>query len=178
MKNLQVVIALVVTATLMRFLPHAPNFTPVIALAIFSGAFVANKGQAIAITLASMVLSDLFLGFHSTMTVVYVSLALIVLLSSVLQKTSLVRDRKFSLKGIATLLGFSVFSSLLFFVFTNFGVWVLQDMYPKTPAGLMLCYIEGLPFLSATVTSSVFYSLVLFAACLKFESRQAKLQAC
>ncbi len=178
MKNLQVVIALVITASLMRLLPHAPNFTPIIALAIFSGALVPNKGIAIAVTLGSMVLSDLFLGLHSTMTVVYLSLVLIVLLSSVLQKTSLIKDHKLSLKGIAALLGVSVFSSVVFFMLSNFGVWALQEMYPKTLDGLVLCYVAALPFFPATITSAVFYSSVLFAVCFKFEGKLAKLQAC
>lgn len=178
MKNLQVVIALVITASLMRLLPHAPNFTPIIALAIFSGALVPNKGVAIAITLGSMILSDMFLGLHTTMTVVYVSLVLIVLLSSFLQKTSLVKDRKFSLKSFATLVGVSVFSSVVFFLFTNFGVWVLQDLYPKTVSGLMLCYTAALPFFPATITSAVFYSVVLFGVCFRFENKLVKLQAC
>ena len=178
MKNLQVIIVLVISTSLMRLLPHAPNFTPVIALAIFSGAMIPNKSLAVALTLAAMFLSDLFLGLHSTMTVVYVSLILIVLLSSLLQKTSLLADRKLSLKSLASLLGFSVFSSLVFFLFTNFGVWVLQDMYPKTMSGLMLCYVAALPFLNATITSTVFYSVVLFAVCFRFESKQAKLQTC
>lgn len=58
---------------------------------------------------------------------------------------------------IASLLG-----SGLFFLVTNFGVWVCLETYPKTSAGLMECYGAGLPFLRNGLLGDLFYAGLLF----------------
>ena len=52
----------------------------------------------------------------------------------------------------------AVFSSLIFFVITNFAVWLVWDFYPKTFDGLILCYVAGLPFLRNTLMSTILYT--------------------
>ena len=72
--------------------------------------------------------------------------------------------------GLVTLVG-----SLQFFLVSNFGVWLLYDMYPKTWEGLVTCYLAALPFygheavarfefLMATVTSDLLFVALLFGA--------------
>ena len=48
----------------LRFLPHAPNFTPLGALAIFGGAYL-SKRYALILPLLCLVLSDMVIGFHN-----------------------------------------------------------------------------------------------------------------
>jgi len=44
-----------------------------------------------------------------------------------------------------------------FFVWTNFGVWLLGSMYPKTLQGLILSYINALPFLRMQAISTLVF---------------------
>ena len=64
---------IIILAIITRFIPHMPNFAPITALAIFSGANLGWK-KAAGITLAVRFISDVFLGFFSwpLMVAVYV----------------------------------------------------------------------------------------------------------
>ena len=66
---------------LSRIIPHPPNFTPVIAMAIFMPYLTSNLYSAILVPLSAMFVSDLYLGFHSSMFWVYGSILLITTLS-------------------------------------------------------------------------------------------------
>ena len=70
-------------AAALRLVPHPPNFSPIDAIALFSGAYVGRKWLAFAAPLGALLLSDLLLGFYSGMLFQYVSVALIVLLAMV-----------------------------------------------------------------------------------------------
>ena len=61
---------------------------------------------------------------------------------------------RFSLRlGLMTIV-----SSLLFFLITNFSVWLIYDYYPKTFEGLLLCYTMGIPFVKNTILSTMIYT--------------------
>ena len=47
----------------------------------------------------------------------------------------------------AAALGVGVGGSLWFFAWTNFGVWLMDGLYPATLDGLLASYVAGLPFL-------------------------------
>ncbi|MEM1009466.1 MAG: DUF6580 family putative transport protein, partial [Myxococcota bacterium] len=55
-------------------------------------------------------------------------------------------------------------SSVGFFVITNFAVWFSGKMYPKTWAGLMLCYEMAIPFFRNTVQGDFLFSSIFFGA--------------
>jgi hypothetical protein len=57
-----------------------PNVAPITALAIFAGLFFEKKYMAFIIPAAVMLISDFFIGFHSTMWGVYGAFALIALI--------------------------------------------------------------------------------------------------
>src|SRR5215472_7531509 len=77
-RNRFVVLAgMVLMAAFARLVPHPPNFTPVAALALFSGANFGSKRAAFLVPLAGLFLSDLVLGFYTITPVVYGSFALI-----------------------------------------------------------------------------------------------------
>jgi len=71
-------ISLILILLFSRFMPHPPNFTPIIAVAIMSGYFFRNILLSIAILLISMFISDFFIGFYKNMFFIYFSLSLIV----------------------------------------------------------------------------------------------------
>jgi hypothetical protein len=51
-----------------------------------------------------------------------------------------------------TLLG-----SVLFFLITNFAVWVFTPLYERTSAGLVQCFYMALPFFRNTLAGDIFY---------------------
>lgn len=144
--------AMVLTAAASRLIPHPPNFTPIAAIALFGGAQFSSKRAAFLAPLAGLLLSDLVLGFYRISPVVYGSFALTVCLGFWMR-------RHRSVQRIA--LG-TVASAILFFVLTNFGVWVLGDLYPKTPGGLLGCYVAAIPFARNTLLGDLTYSALLF----------------
>jgi hypothetical protein len=146
------VLAAIVAAAAFRLVPHFPNFTPIGAMALFGGAYFGKRGLAFVAPIAAMLLSDAIIGFHSGIVFVYASVALIALLGQIaLSRPTVLRV------GAAALA-----SSVLFFVITNFGTWLLSGMYPMTLSGLAACYVAAIPFFQNTVAGDLFYSALLF----------------
>lgn len=156
----------ILVVALTRVLPHPVNFTPVIALALFGGAKFRSTKTALLVVCGAMFISDMIIGFHSTMLATYLSLFVLVALGAVSRNA-------IDEKPLPTLSILSLFSPLVYFAITNFGVWLLQDMYPKTAAGLLLCYEMAIPFLQNSVLSSVFFGALLFGSFVLLESRAA-----
>ena len=144
--------ALIAGVVLIRFLPHPPNFVPIAAMALFGAAFFSDKRIAFLIPLSAMLLSDLILGFHSTMLFVYLSFASIVGIGFLLRKRV----------NFFTVTGASLGASTLFYLVTNFGSWLGNPMYPQTLEGLFASYMAGIPFFHYTVAGDLFFCGVLF----------------
>ncbi len=146
-----------VWAGLFRLVPHWPNFTPVGGLGLFAGARL-RLWQAFAVPLVVMALSDLLLwGVFDKKPFnpwVYACVAVNVLLGRWLLK----KGRLWRVPVV------SLIASLLFFVVTNFGVWVGADglLYQRTLAGLGVCYADALPFAIGTVAGDLAYSALFF----------------
>jgi len=154
--NILFAFVLIVFAALSRLIPHAPNFTPVISTALFAGAYL-GKRLAFLVPVAAMLLSDVLIGFYgfASMAFIYGSLLMIVILGTAMKgRTSPLRIGALSLAG-----------AVLFFVVTNFGVWVIPNsFYPKTLSGLFECFVMAIPFFGNTVLSALIYSAVIFGA--------------
>jgi hypothetical protein len=139
-------------AAVLRLVPHPPNFTPIGAMALFGGAYLGRRGLAFAAPLGALLLSDLALGFYPEVIFVYLGVALTVLIGWALSKRRTVVS-----VGAAALA-----SSLVFFLVTNFGVWLVMDYYPKTFSGLAACYVAAIPFFQNSVAGDLFYAALLF----------------
>src|SRR5215470_9035620 len=131
------VTGIVIAAASSRVVPHPPNVAPIAAMALFGGAYAANRKLAYLLPLAALLLSDLVLGFTvygSTLLrsqpVVYACIV------GTAAMGRLIRDRR-SVLQIGTV---AVASSMLFYVVTNFAVWAAGTIYPLTWAGLTTCY--------------------------------------
>lgn len=155
------VLTLIVAAGAMRLIPHWPNFTPIAAMALFGGVYMTRKYLAFIIPLAAMFLSDLILGFHSSMIAVYVAFAATVGIGILVS-----RSPRFFHIALA-----SVGSTMLFFLITNFAAWIGNPLYPQSFAGLMESYVAGLVFLNDgngisfflnSLLGDLFYNLVFF----------------
>lgn len=143
--------AIILLAVAARILPHPPNFAPIAGLALFSGSHF-KKTVALLIPILAMLISDLFLGWHSTLIYVYFSFIAITLIGARL-------SQKPNIKSLAPA---SFLSSILFFLITNFGVWIAGGLYPNTIEGLQQSYLMGLPFFRNTILSDLFYTLSFF----------------
>lgn len=161
----EVLVAMILAAGLSRLLPHPPNFAPIGALALFGGAQFADKRVAFLVPLAAMLLSDLVLGFYAHMGWVYGSFALITCLGLWLR----------SHRRAWPIAGASLLASSLFFLITNFGVW-MNGTTASGLAGLTACYVAAIPFFGNTLLGDGFYALVLFGGLALLENRFAILR--
>jgi len=147
-------LALIVLAAALRVAPHPWNFTPVGAMALFSGALLKDRRLAFFFPLLALFLGDIFVGFHKLIPIVYASFLINVAIGVWL------RDRRTVARiSLATLLG-----AIQFFLVTNFAVWWLLNSYPKTSSGLAACYLAGIPFFWNTLAGDAFYAALLFGA--------------
>jgi len=65
-------------------------------------------------------------------------------------------------RSIPSLFGASLASAVIFFIFSNFGVWLTGMMYPMTFAGLSECFVMAIPFFGNTLIGTFVYVVVLF----------------
>ena len=145
---------MIVLAAVLRIVPHPWNFTPIGAMALFSGAMFRDRRAAFLFPLVALFAGDLFIGLHRLIPVVYASFLL-----SVLIGTGLANRRGLLRIGSAVFLG-----ALQFFLVTNFAVWQLFGTYPHTPSGLAACYIAGLPFFGNALAGDALYATLFFGA--------------
>lgn len=151
--KMMLILIAIIGAASMRLIPHWPNFTPVAAIALFSGAHINKRSLAFLIPLAAMFVSDLILGFHSTMIAVYAAFGITVVAGILLTNR---------IKAGNVVLA-SLFSSVIFYLITNFGSWISGMMpYPKDFTGLMQAYAAGIPFFNNGLLGDLFFSTVLF----------------
>ena len=137
-------VSLIFFAILSRFLPHPPNFTPITAIALLSSKGFTNRWVVFLIPIVSLFISDLFIGLHATIPFVYISFILITLLGIYVKKINI---------------GSVLLSSTLFFLISNFGVWLLY--YPINVEGIIQCYTLALPFFFNTVLGDLVYGALL-----------------
>lgn len=146
--------SLIALAAISRWLPHPSNVAPITAVALFSGVYL-NKKIAFLVPLISMLISDMVIGFYGSMMLfVYGSFFISSLIGMSMKKS----------KSVHTIILASLMSSILFFLITNFGVWLAGTMYTKDIQGLFTSYSAGLPFFRNTLLGDMFYTSVLFGS--------------
>lgn len=145
--------ALIFAGIILRLLPHAANFAPVGAIALFGGA-VLDKKLAWWLPLAIMATSDLIIGLHSTILFTWGGFLLIGLFGMILCKTN---------NWLRIPLG-ALGSGIIFYVISNFGVWAVGGLYEHTLQGLINCYVAAIPFFRTSLAADFLYSAALFGA--------------
>jgi hypothetical protein len=147
-----VILSMIALAAVLRVVPHPWNFTPVGAIALFSGAVVKDRRLAFLFPMLALFVGDIFVGFHKLMPLVYASYLVNVALGY------WIRDRRTTLRiSTITLIG-----AIQFFLVSNFAVWAFLDGYPRTGAGLIACYIVGIPLFWNTLAGDALYVVLLF----------------
>lgn len=158
------VISVIIAGAFMRLIPHWPNLTPIAAMALFGGAYMSRKYLAFIIPMAAMLVSDLFLGFHSSMIAVYIGFAITVSLGIMISKNV----------KVVSVLGASLLSTVIFFLLTNFAAWLGNPLYPQSFTGLLESYTAGLMFFNDgsygisfflnSVLGDLMYNTIFFGA--------------
>ena len=170
---------LILFAAFTRLFPHYPNFTAVGAIAIFGGTVIKDKKLAFLLPLGALFLSDICLqlftstkGFYGvSQFFVYAAFLIITALAFFIRK-----------KSAANVLLAAVWSGAIFFIFSNLGVWLSSDYFPKTLSGLAACYWASVPFyknelfgnfILNSIMGNLFFSAILFGAYYVIERREA-----
>ena len=148
--NRFLVLGIIVIGIITRFIPHPPNFTPILSFALLSGVYSKNN-LGIFIPISIMLFSDMVLGSHGAIIWVYSSLFVVYLIGYYFIKN-------ISFKNV--LLG-AIAGSFIFFILTNLGVWFIG--YPKNIEGLIACYVAAIPFYKNTLLSAIIYTSAIHA---------------
>ena len=152
-KSQKIVLVIIIFGILARLIPHPPNFSPVTAIALFSGLNFKNKKFAFLIPILILFISDLLIGISMINIFVYSGFLLVVQLGS--------KIRSIRFLNI-------IFASLIFFIISNFGVWIIG--YPKTIDGLILCYTMAIPFFGYSLAGDLFFGYLFRFSFTKIES--------
>ena len=166
-KKIILILSLLIIGVVGRLVPHPPNVTPIIAIALLAAHAFKNKWIAILIPLTGMWISDLminnylyagyydkFVFFSNGSLWIYGAILLAVLIGKVL-----IRNIKLSTVFLS-----SFSASFFFFIITNFGVWLSNMMYPKSLLGLIECYTLAIPFFGNALIGDLIYSVALFTS--------------
>tara|TARA_B100000953_G_scaffold283485_1_gene262467 strand:- start:148 stop:633 length:486 start_codon:yes stop_codon:yes gene_type:complete len=135
-----------------RLITDIPNFTPTIALVIFTGYFIKNRYTVLLIILISQGISDFYIGLHDSMLFIYFSFLLIAFISPLVIK-------KLNLSSVITA---SLIGPVIFFIISNFGVWYSMNIYSNDMRGLIECYLAGVPFFDETLISTLLFSITIY----------------
>lgn len=164
--NVILAVILILIAALYRIVPGRPfGFEPMIAIAIFGGAVVADKKWAFTLPMFAMLLSDLLYemltragivnmpGFYEGQWLNYLLLAGITFFGIFMKRITFINV---AVAAIA--------APLVYFILSNTAVWLGGGGYarPRTGAGWVMALEDGLPFLKWSVVSSVVFCAVLF----------------
>ena len=143
-KNLQSFFFIFLFLTISRLIPHEPNFTPILSISILGYLFSKILLLKVLIVLGSMFFSDLIIGVHDFIIYVYFSLMLLIIISN---------NKNYI---------YMIFlGPLIFFIITNFGVWLSSAYYTKNIDGLIECFYMAIPFFKNTILSTFFYCILI-----------------
>ena len=146
MNYLKTSLGILIVLAASRFVPHPPNFTALIALGFYVPVLLGLR--FVPVVAISFAITDIYIGFHSTTIFTWGSVLLIGYMSKFFTKST-------SIRIIGALTG-----ALVFFIITNFGVWIAGG-YEKNIFGLIMCYTLAIPFFTYTLLSTLLYSFLI-----------------
>lgn len=157
------VLALFVAFT--RLIPHAPNFTATLSAILFS-ALIWKSWKAFTLILIFYLIADIIINniqYHQ-FQFQWLNSGIIWIIFPFVLVFGL---NRYAGKGEVSpfrVLGSSLIASCIFFVTSNFGVWMqTSSLYTKDLAGLLQCYFNAIPFFGYEVAGTLFYSSVIFS---------------
>lgn len=150
-ESLVLAVLMFVMVVASRLIPHPLNFTALIAVALFSGSYW-KKPVNFLIPLVAMLSVDLYQGIYPGLVFNYLGVIASVLIAPRL------------MAPLATVAARGLFAAVLFFIVSNFGVWLQAGIYSPDGNGLVECYVRAIPFFRNTLLSTWFYSFVFYGA--------------
>ena len=164
LRTLTAFVLLVLIGVAGRFLfLDLPNFTATAGVAVFAGFYFAKRSWAILAPLSVMIISNLWLDAYTSwgeLIVVYAAMVFPVFLSRSLRSSHAARNRM-SLVGVGTC---AIVPSIVFFVSTNFAVWLFNGYYTSDMSGLATCYLNAVPFYRFTLAGDAVFVVGAFVA--------------
>lgn len=149
-------LSLIVIGVSSRLAFHEPNFTPVLAIALFAGAMIVDKRLAFIIPIAAMLIADFIIGFGGfgiTLSV-YLSFAIAVAIGFWIGSSP----------SVLKIAGATLVGSIVFFLLTNLTVWLFWGLYPMDFSGLIQCYAAALPFFRNSLLGNAVFTGAFFGA--------------
>lgn len=151
MNYLKGIIFLTTLLVLSRIIPHPPNFTPILAGIIFLPFIKRDIKFSVFVPLGGMLISDLIIGMHSLMLWTYGPIIILSLLSYY-----------FSIDKASRIASLAIASPAVFYLMSNFGVWINSSMYTKDFSGLIQCYVNAIPFYANSAAACVLFCSAFF----------------
>ena len=151
MNYIKGIIFITLILVLSRIIPHPPNFTPILAGIIFLPFIKKDLTFSIIAPLAAMLISDLIIGMHSLMLWTYAPIIFLSCLTYYFNQDSILR--------IGTL---AVVSPMVFFLVSNFGVWISGSSYTEDMSGLIECYFNAIPFYASSAISCLLFTALFY----------------
>ena len=172
-KNLAGPFFIILIAVLIRLFPHAPNFAPIAAMALLGGTYL-NKKYSLFIVFGTLIVSDYLLLYINPFSAELFNFSRVYSPNNLIHSTTLFVYASFLItaimgiwlkghKSFKNVLTAALSSSILFFLVTNFGVWV-QGAYARDITGLFESYVMGIPFFKYTVLGDLFYTGFFFGS--------------
>jgi hypothetical protein len=130
-------------------LKDVPNVETLTLACLLTGAFL-GRPYVYFLPLLMIAVTDVILGNNSILLFTWSAWLGIGIFSLILGKIN--KEKWFF---PLTMAASSVVTSIFFFLWTNFGVWLLFDMYPRNLSGLLMSYLMGLPFLKFQILGNL-----------------------
>lgn len=143
-----------------------PNFEVITTISLLSGSFLGGLFGAL-VPISMVFVSDLYFGNTPIFIFTWTAFMIIGIFGSLIKRYS----KDYFLK----IIGGGVASVIFFYLYTNFGWWLISKMYPMTIFGLLKCYIAGLPFLRNQIISLLIF-IPLFLPFFSFLCDKARLK--
>jgi hypothetical protein len=144
---------LVFLAASTRLIPHPANFTALGAMALFSGANIKDRRLGLLLPLITLLITDMILGFHSSMIPVYVCIFF----------TSILGVKISDKQNLFTIGGSTLLASVVFFLVTNLPFWYADlQLYPMTLSGTLESYTMALPYFGNQLAGDLCYTAAIF----------------
>lgn len=129
-----------------------PNFEIITALALVS-AFYLGRTWGLVVPLSVMAITDVAIGNNPILLFTWSAFAMIAIFGMIFKKLD-IKSSKYQVLGLT---GVGVISSVFFFLYTNFGWWLMTNMYAHNLDGLIQAYIMGLPFFKNNLVGNLIF---------------------
>ena len=151
MNYLKGIIFLTTLLVLSRIIPHPPNFTPILAGIIFLPFIKRDIKFSVFVPIGGMLISDFIIGMHSLMLWTYGPIIILSLLSYY-----------FSNEKPSRIASLAIASPAIFYLTSNFGVWINSPIYTKDFSGLIQCYVNAIPFYANSAIACILFCSAFF----------------